>query len=171
LVSSRTTMIVGVTAFLTPLLGLTQNFLFYLSGALISLIICLYTSWAFGSLKSRDFSYPLSIFFSSSLGNLISIFYVLPLNLALFGYIALFTSFIPTLIFFILYIKGLKLNINPRLLFNSNKMLIPLSILFLAAIIGRLAENLYQQVSIYVAFVIAAILIDIYLGEGKKEGA
>jgi hypothetical protein len=50
-------------------------------------------------------------------------------------------------------------------------MLIPLSILFLAAIIGRLAENLYQQVSIYVAFVIAAILIDIYLGEGKKEGA
>jgi len=89
----------------------------------------------------------------------------------LFGYIALFTSFIPTLIFFILYIKGLKLNINPRLLFNSNKMLIPLSILFLAAIIGRLAENLYQQVSIYVAFVIAAILIDIYLGEGKKEGA
>ncbi|BCU68219.1 hypothetical protein HS7_16560 [Sulfolobales archaeon HS-7] len=148
-----------------PLTSVSLNLYLFIGSSTVGLLITIFlmVRYRFWSGIKNAIS---SLYFSTAYaaGLTIATFLVLSSSIREFGYFSLI-GLIPFLINLIDAVYQIKPKIGSDILRLGNGMFGFLIVVIIGAIIGRFLHNFYQDIIVYTGFIVAGILVYLYLRE------
>jgi|ECHhosMinimDraft_1075155.scaffolds.fasta_scaffold00124_11 hypothetical protein len=161
----KTYEILGISLLLLilPLTAMGNNFILFASASLVGLALLLFLMARFKPWSSLQNS-VVSLYFSGSYaaGVILGLFLILPLRPVKLAELGAF-ELLPFIVNLLLLIYQTKPRIGTDIFKLGNSLFTLLIIMVIGALIGRMLSNIYEDLTLYLGFLIAGLLFYLYI--------